>query len=208
MPCSGANAANAVGKALWRSATHSRRLLQWNDGERASFCRREYFAQFWAAPFFGLVLLFISLAAAAGTGLVPDTAQWANVIFCCLLCAFYGFAPVIYYDISQKRLSAKQRAGAREDRALRVLFIRTLRFFYDACNNGNRLPPDNYQQEPYKGFCTRTSVSNIGFALLALACGMYTGLLPAALALKIIEECLFAAERLENIGDVIITGMM
>lgn len=198
LPCSGANAANAVGKALWRSATHSRRLLQWSDGERASFCRREYFAQFWAAPFFGLVLLFISLAAAAGTGLVPDTAQRANVIFCCLLCAFYGFAPVIYYDISQKRLSAKQRAGAREDRALRVLFIRTLRFFYDACNNGNRLPPDNYQQEPYKGFCTRTSVSNIGFALLALACGMYTGLLPAALALEIIEECLFAAERLEK----------
>ena len=45
LPCSGANAANAVGKALWRSATHSRRLLQWNERRESVFLQEGIFSR-------------------------------------------------------------------------------------------------------------------------------------------------------------------
>ena len=110
MPCSGANAANAVGKALWRKRDAFPQAAAM-ERRRASFCRREYFAQFWAAPFFGLVLLFISLAAAAGTGLDAGYGAVGKCDFCCLLCAFTALRP-LFTMIFRKKAFGEAACGS------------------------------------------------------------------------------------------------
>lgn len=190
LPCKAFIAFDAAVKALFRSAVKSKKLLQWSDGAQNSLSMAQYFSFMWASPFFGLLTLLLSAA------------NGINLPISCIICILYGFAPVIYHALSKPAEEKKYSMSASEKQALYYLSARTLCYFVDGMSENNRfIPPDNYQQEPYKGFCSRTSVTNIGFGILSVVCGCKMGLLSVSFVLSLLQKTMDTVESLPRLND-------
>lgn len=185
LPCKAAVISDGIMKAIYRSYVSRKNLMQWSENGQSGLDTAHYFATMWAAPFFGLLLLVFSIVTKY------------NIPLCAILCALYGFVPLLFYNVSQPIVKRKYFLSGSEKQTLTVLAARTLCFFAEGMSKAhNYLPPDNYQAEPYQGFCDRTSITNIGFGILSVVCGCNMGILSQNYAVELLEKTMQTLEAL------------
>ncbi len=137
----------------------------------------------------------VALAAALGMvcfrpGSLPAAAPVLILWFCSPVCAWAMSRPI---RRRQPRVTEAQR------RVLRTLSCRTWRFFETFTGEAdNWLPPDNYQEQPDPVVATRTSPTNMGFALLANLTAWDFGYLSTATLATRTALTLEAMARLER----------
>ncbi|UCG76196.1 MAG: glycosyl transferase, partial [Gemmatimonadota bacterium] len=153
---------DAVVRTLWRLYVSKRNLLEWVTAAQAGYgvdlrLRSFYRHLRWGA---GLAIaagaLFIVLKPAAWPVATPLVLVWV------LSPVFARWMSLPLKDPQEQILSPD------ETRALRLVARRTWRFFEAFVDDeGNALPPDNFQEDPEPVEAHRTSPTNLGLYLLS-----------------------------------------
>ncbi|RZT97756.1 GH36-type glycosyl hydrolase domain-containing protein [Rivibacter subsaxonicus] len=168
-------AADAVLRAGWRMAVSRRHLLQWTtaDAAHASAGRTlgAIARQHLREPLVAAALLVALFAAGTPTPLLATA-----------LCVLWAGAPLLTWWASRPRRSARQPTLTATDRDYLLDVARdTWRFFEHGVGAADHdLPPDNVQTLPRTMVAHRTSPTNIGLYLVALACARRFGWIGSA----------------------------
>ena len=183
---------DAIARALWRTAFSRRHLLQWTTAAQAqaaakyslvAFARRHALSS--------LACLALALAAA-----VYSPHPWAGT----LLFVLWAAAPVTAWWASKlPAVSAVRALSPNDADYLRKLAQQTWQFFERCVGpEDNCLPPDNLQLEPEPTIAHRTSPTNIGLYLLAVASAREFGWITSAEMISRLEDTLASVERLSK----------
>lgn len=152
-------------KGLWRRLVSHKKILEWNTfaSTKSLKGKKEYFLFF--LPAILLAIVFYASCMYNGIGIVLGFIVF--VLWCMM--------PYFAFELGQKENRKREELAMDEIHNLKLLSMRTLRFFYEALEDNNYLMPDNLQLKPYKGYAKRTSPTNLGFALLSVPCGLKAG---------------------------------
>lgn len=183
---------DAIARALWRVAFSHRHLLQWTTAAQTqasakysvtAFVRRHALSS----------LACLGLAVAA---VVYSPHPWAGV----LLFVLWSAAPVTAWWASKlPAVSAVRALSPNDADYLRKLAQQTWQFFERCVGpEDNYLPPDNLQLEPEPTIAHRTSPTNIGLYLLAVASAREFGWITSAEMISRLEDTLASVERLSK----------
>jgi len=161
---------DAVMRATWRSAYSRRQLLQWTTAAAADNAVlrgwRPLLRQHWP-------ITLLALALAIGLLALGTTTPWLAIS----LCTLWAATPLWIAISSRAPPPDGALAMTRSDEDyLRGVARETWDWF--AANVGehsNHLPPDNVQTVPHVMVAQRTSPTNIGLYLLAVACARAFG---------------------------------
>lgn len=161
---------HAVGCALWRSFVSRRGLLQWTTAASAQAAAQTRLP--------GLVVAHAPVTLAAALiwfALWQQHTAWP--VFSALLCATWALTPVWIWLFSRPwRFQEKKQATVQEQAYLAEIARDTWRFFeLHVGESTHHLPPDNVQTVPSTMVAERTSPTNIGLYLLAVACARSFG---------------------------------
>jgi cyclic beta-1,2-glucan synthetase len=160
--------ADAMARALWRMGVSRRKLLEWTTAATVQASARYSLGAF-IRSHAGVSLLCLVLALAACWSPYPVAGPalfllWALSPFA----AWWASRPVSV--LPDTALDASDRAYLHE------LARQTWQFFERCVGpEDNHLPPDNLQMEPEPTIAHRTSPTNIGLYLLAVACARHFG---------------------------------
>lgn len=187
LPCIAITQMDAFITSIWRVLISKKNLLEWNN---ASGKNESIYALYWASPFFGMFLLLFCIY------------NHIVTVLPLLFCSAFLVSPIVYKLLervkhSKNAIYNKISITSKEMDTLYSLSERTVRYFLNGMTEDNNyLPPDNYQEEPYKGFCARTSITNIGFGVLSLACSYALGLLPKHYIYDLLDKTVESIESL------------
>jgi cyclic beta-1,2-glucan synthetase len=154
---------DAIVRTVYRLRISRRNLLEWVTAAQAQLLAQERGAGFYRRMSASVVLALIVAAA-----LFPEArpTRWLAlpIILAWLL------APAIARRISLDADTGRAAPASAEDaQVLRLIARRTWRYFEAFVTPGdNRLPPDNFQEDPRPVLAHRTSPTNIGLYLLSL----------------------------------------
>ncbi len=180
---------DALSRALWRSAVSHRGLLQWTTAAAAE-----------AAAAHGaraLLRLHAGVALAAlGLGAALLALGTPYPLLTVLLCGVWAGTP-LWIAWASRAPPAAPALPKHEQHYLRGVAHDTWKWF-DAHVNAStqHLPPDNVQTVPHTMVAQRTSPTNIGMYLLALACARAFGWVTAAQMASRLQATLDTLDRL------------
>lgn len=159
---------DAITRALWRMAASRRRLLQWTTAAQAQASARYTLGAF-ARGHAGVSALCLALAVAACWSPHPLAGPALFVL--------WALAPLAAWWGSKPGAVDPGTAPSEQDRDYLLRLARqTWRFFERVVGpEDHHLPPDNLQMEPEPTLAHRTSPTNIGLYLLAVACARQFG---------------------------------
>ncbi len=188
---------DAIGRALWRQTVSRRRLLEWTTAAAAqAAARRELpalVAQHLRVPVAAAVLGGL-LAVAALSG-APVNGAAAVVLL-----ALWALSPLWIWWASAPRAPLLRREAALDPQGRDYLWglARDTWRFYDTHvgADDNHLPPDNVQLTPHLLVAHRTSPTNIGLYLLAVACARELGFIGLVTMTRRLSATLDTLERL------------
>jgi len=159
---------DAIGRAMYRQLFSRRYLLQWTTAlaaqAAASVELSRLWRMHWRVPFVAAILL-------AGFG-VADMAglpvSWPAAV---CLCLCWGLTAVWTWLASRARPRYRRARIDDGDRGYLLNLARDTWRYYErhVIAAENHLPPDNVQMLPYRMVARRTSPTNIGLYLSALA---------------------------------------
>ena len=152
-------------KGLWRRFVSHKKILEWStfSSTQKNSGIKEYFLFFSSSIILGALFFYTCIY--NGIGII--------IGFLAFVC--WGVSPFVAYNLGLKIKQNQAPLLPEETYSLKLLFMRTLRFFFDALKENDNIIPDNLQLKPYKGYAKRTSPTNIGFALLSTVCGLKSG---------------------------------
>ncbi len=185
--------ADAIVRALWRTAVSRRHLLQWTTAAAAQAQASTRLSVLWrrhaAEPLLGAALLAGLLAGGSPHPALAIT-----------LCLMWSASPLWTWWVSRPqpaRAAAELPEVTRE--YLEGIARDTWRFF-ERCVTAdeNHLPPDNLQTLPHDMVAHRTSPTNIGLYLLSVACAREFGWIGTAELLTRIEATLATLGSLQR----------
>ena len=185
------NAADAIGRALYRMTISHRGLLEWTTAAaaQASATTRlpALVRKHWGVPLAALVLWGVLLR--SGTG---------HVVFATVLCAIWALSPVWTWWVSRSRPMRRTDALSGADRTYLQQVARDTWRLFERCVTAEEkfLPPDNLQTLPSDMVAHRTSPTNIGLYLLSTACAQRFGWIGSAEMIERIESTLATLETL------------
>ncbi len=159
------NSVLAAIKGLWRRLISRKKVLEWSTFSSVSgkSTKKDCFKFF--APSTVLAVVFFSICVYKGIGIFSGF----------LIASVWCLTPLIAFYLGLKIKKEQVRLLPDETHSLKLLAMRTLRFFYEGLEDNDYIMPDNLQLKPYKGYAKRTSPTNIGFAILSSACGLKLG---------------------------------
>jgi len=156
-------ALDAIIRTLWRLFVSRRNLLEWTPAAHtaARFAvggpRAIAWRHMWTAPLFSVLL--------GGTVAAVNPAAFAPAAVILLL---WLVSPEVAVAINRPRHPRAIRLDAEDRAFLRRVARRTWLYFETFVGpEDNWLPPDNFQEEPYKETAHRTSPTNIGMMMLS-----------------------------------------
>ncbi|MBR2861413.1 MAG: hypothetical protein IKB86_06205 [Clostridia bacterium] len=178
----------AAFKGLWRRLISRKNVLQWSTyassvGYSSMLENYSFFASSIA-----LAVIFYLICFWQGIGIVTGLA------FSILWCLTPYFASVLSVKPKQK----EERLLPDEEENLRLLALRTVRFFDEALSDNGYFMPDNLQLKPYLGYALRTSPTNMGFALLSSICALKLNAYSVGYCVESIKNQLEVCKRLEK----------
>lgn len=176
--------ADAIVRTLYRLWFSRRHLLAWTTAAQLSRPADK-------PPMLFFYLSMFTGAAVAGFSLLPG-GTWAGLAVGALWAAFPFALPYLEQPARQP-----QRPTGYMREVLTRVAKGTLTFFETAMTDADHaLPPDNVQIEPNKGVSHRTSPTNIGLYLCALAAAERLRLLAPDEMARRMEETLITLEKL------------
>ena len=160
---------DALVRTMWRMLVSRRKMLEWEAAAateaRLSSAKRFGLPLLWFAPLLGLVLLFITPAAA-----LPAAAIWI---------AAWIAAPLAAHWLNQPCLVRETGLTEDDRRYLRLAARRTWSYFeHYVTAEDNWLPPDNVQEYPSEKVAHRVSPTNEGLFLLSALAAREFGYIP------------------------------
>jgi cyclic beta-1,2-glucan synthetase len=178
---------DAITRALWRMAVSRRQLLQWTTAAQAQAAAR------YTLPTF--IRQHRSTSAAAlllAVAALFSPHPWAGAG----LFLLWALAPLSAWWVSLPATPDKVLTKPQQD-YLHTLARQTWSFF-EACvgEEDHFLPPDNVQMEPERMVAHRTSPTNIGLYLLAVACARQFGWISTAQLLARLQATLASIDQL------------
>ncbi|WP_309604376.1 GH36-type glycosyl hydrolase domain-containing protein [Phenylobacterium sp.] len=155
---------DAILRTLVRLTLTRRHLLEWVPAAQAAAVPAPGLLQFYrsmpGAPI--IATAAVAVAWAGGQGAWPLAAAFA-------LAWVISPAAALWASLSP-RVAGRRALDQADTRALRLIARRTWRFFdVFVTPDDNMLPPDNFQETPEPVVAHRTSPTNIGLYLLAVA---------------------------------------
>ena len=183
---------DAIGRTLVRLLVTHKRLLEWQtsgDSERTS--RADL------AGFYATMCIAPMVALAAGISLV--IVQPSQLFPVLAILALWLAAPLIAWWISQPIESLTPDLTAGQLTFLRHTARKTWHFFEIFVNaQENWLPPDNFQTTPAPVIASRTSLTNLGLALLANLAAQDLGYLPVNGVIRRTQDAFATMQKLEK----------
>ena len=178
---------DAITRALWRMAVSRRKLLEWTTAAQAQASARYSLTAFLRHHGASSALCLL-LALAACWSPHP----WAGPA----LFLLWALAPLTAWWSSVP--AAAQQSLADDDRSYLTTLAQQTWLFFERCvvAEDNHLPPDNLQMEPQPTVAHRTSPTNIGMYLLAVACAREFEWISTAELIRRMEATLGTVERL------------
>ena len=182
------NNADAVIRTLSRLKSKTK-LLEWQTAMQAEGANKKgvgyYFRVMLYSAVFGGVLFIAALAlshmALAFTG------------------AVFVSAPVAAYALGKNRKQKEITLSAEEEDIIDFTAKGAWNYFKELCTEQtNYLPPDNFQEEPYKGAVMRTSPTNIGMMLCGCVAAEILGYINVKDAAKMIHGALSSLAKMEK----------
>ena len=173
------NSLSAIVKGLWRRLISHKNVLEWSTFSATANknSKKEYF------------LFFLPSMVFASLFLASCTFNGVGIFIAIIVFSIWCFTPVIAYYLGTKIKNEQIRLLPDEDHSLKLLMMRTLRFFYESLTDNDYIMPDNLQLKPYKGYAQRTSPTNMGFALLSGVCGIKSGAYsPGLFSLNLLKQ--------------------
>ncbi|NSW91494.1 MAG: glycosyl transferase [Firmicutes bacterium] len=153
---------DAIIRTIIRLSFTKKNMLEWVTAAdmEASLKNdvKSFWKRMWMSSVTGVVFLFGTIYLNPGM-IIP-----AFIISVPWIASFY-----IAYLISQPYVKKVEKPGPEDIQLLRKIARRTWGYFEDlVTEKDNFLPPDNYQEEPYKGIAHRTSPTNIGLMMASI----------------------------------------
>ena len=184
--------ADAIGRTWVRMLITRRRLLEWRTSSDAGDAARTNFGSFlrsmWIAP-------LVALAA----GFAVWRVQPEQISPALPFLALWFAAPGIAWWISRPLHTQPEKLSPKQRAFLGYTARRTWHFFETFVTaQENWLPPDNFQETPVPTIASRTSPTNIGFALLANLAARDFGYLPAGGLIQRTRDTFATLQRLER----------
>ncbi len=188
LPYEAYNTLVAAGKGIWRRLVSHKNILEWNtfasSGGKNGL--KECVSFFIASPI--LAIAFYFLAVYKGIGIILGL--FIAFIWC--------MTPYAAHRLGKKIAKEQVRLLPDEVHSLKLLAMRTLRFFYEGVRDNDGLMPDNLQLKPYKGYAKRTSPTNLGFQLLSVPCGLKLGAYSPGLCAHLLKEYTEEIQKLKT----------
>jgi cyclic beta-1,2-glucan synthetase len=180
---------DALARALWRMLLSRRKLLEWTTAAQAQASAKYSLGAF-ISKHAAASLLCLTLALASWWSPHP----WAGTV----LFLLWALAPLPAWWASRPATRAPALVLDADDRDyLEQLAHQTWQFFERCVGpEDNHLPPDNLQMEPEPTIAHRTSPTNIGLYLLAVACAREFEWISTAELIARQEATLDTVERL------------
>ncbi len=180
---------DAAARALWRSSVSRRSLLQWTTAAEAEAAAAQGVPR--------LLRLHAGVTALAlGLGLALQAVGTPAPGLAALLCALWALTPV-WIAWASRTPRARPALGADDQAYLTQIARDTWNWFDQHVDaSTHHLPPDNVQTVPRTMVAQRTSPTNIGLYLLALACARAFGWVSAAQMADRLQATLDTLDRL------------
>lgn len=180
---------DAVTRSLWRMAVSRKRLLEWMTAAQAQANARSELAEF-MRKHLALTLVCGALAVASLAGPHP--------LIGLVLFSLWAASPIAAWWASRTPPPATDALPTPATEAyLRDVARDTWRFFEQHVGPGdNHLPPDNLQTDPEPMLAHRTSPTNIGLYLMAVACAREFGWIANAELIQRLAATLTTVEHL------------
>lgn len=186
----------AIVRALHRQWRSHRLLLQWTTAAAAQAASRTDLPGRWrqlrAVPVAAAVLLALLVLAA----LLGAPVAWGAAV---PLLALWALGPVASWWVSRPHLRQQAQEALDTDarQYLRSLARDTWRYYEQHITAADHhLPPDNVQQTPYVMVAHRSSPTNFGLYLLAVACARELGFIGLASMVQRLQDNLDTLEAL------------
>ncbi len=187
---------DAMVRTLWRLYVSRRNLLEW-----VAAAHQGYGVDLRLRSFYRHLRWGVILAVAAGALfalLKPEAWPVAGP-----LVLLWALSPVFAWWMSLPLKDPQEQIlSPDETRALRLVARRTWRFFETFVGeDGNALPPDNFQEDPEPAVAHRTSPTNLGLYLLSITAAHdfgWIGILDAADRLEATLETMTGMRRVRG----------
>ena len=181
--------ADAMARALWRMVVSRKKLLEWATAAAVQASARYGLGAF-VRSHAGLSLLCLALALAACWSPYPVAGP--------ALFLLWALGPLAAWWASRPLANLPDTALDASDRKYLHELARQTWQFFERCigPEDNHLPPDNLQMEPEPTIAHRTSPTNIGLYLLAVACARQFGWISVDGMIQRLQATLDTVERL------------
>jgi cyclic beta-1,2-glucan synthetase len=147
-----------------------------------------FFLEMWPAP-------MLALGAGLWLKYTQPAAFWSSAP----LLALWILAPLVAWWISRPRRTALPALTTEQHAMLRMLSLRTWRYFETFVGPDDHwLPPDNFQEKPSPVIASRTSPTNIGLTLLSNLTAWDFGYITTGQLLDRTKQTLDSMARLER----------
>jgi Cellobiose phosphorylase len=183
---------DAVLRTIWRLLVSKKRLLEWETAADAENRLRNdingYFKSMWICFISSSVLIILTVYFSPSSilGAAAFSVIWAS-------------SPFAAYWVSMAFPEKYSALDGESIRELRRISRKTWRFFEDfAGSDDNYLPPDNYQEEPFKGAAHRTSSTNIGLLLASILCARDMGYLSTTEMIEKLERVFNSLDKMDR----------
>ena len=141
----------------------------------------------------------VSAAAGVAIAALPYYFKAENLKLSFALLIAWGFAPIIAFYISKDDHIEAEKLEAIDLLELRKIARKTWRYFEEFANlKNNYLPPDNFQEDPYRGISYKTSPTNIGLGLMASLTARDMGYIGLIETTDIISKTITSIEKMEK----------
>ncbi len=193
--------ADAIVRTLWRLGVTRRHLLEWQTASTAERDPRTGRALVWQAmsPAAAVAVAVAAIAVVRSAGGGRGTFGWPDAVAAGSLALLWAASPAIAHALGKpavprrRQLTAAQAAAAGD---LARLHWRYFDRFVDAGTNW--LVPDNVQEEPGAAVAMRTSPTNIGLHLLAIASARDLGFIAIDDMTRRLERVFRSLERMRR----------
>lgn len=184
--------ADAIIRTLYRVFISKKGLLEWvtaAEAEKKSVeGKTDYFKRMKSA-YVLTALLFILL-------LIFDR---ANIPYSMPIAVIWLASPLIAYKISEVVDTKDYHLSKHDLRDLKRITRKTWAYFEDLVKEEyNYLPPDNYQEYPFRGIAARSSPTNIGLYLVSILSARDFGYITTSKLVEKVERTLKTIVKMES----------
>ena len=204
--------ADAIARTLWRVFVSRKKMLEWQTASQVermvSGNQGDIWRKMWPAVVVGAVVLAIVVTSASlvvALGQMIDARalsvieSWRLLLVSVPIIGMWIASPAVAQALSKPAIRRAQRlTSANQEAALRYALLHWRFFDYFVSEETSWLAPDNYQEDPLPAVAMRTSPTNIGLQLLAIATAAELGFISVEEMTARLEKAFRSLERLRR----------